>query len=138
MAACLAWGPGAAASHSCAAALWGMIGFRPGPVILTVPRHRKRALPTQVHRWSRPDARQITKIGQIPVTCVERTLLDLAASQTSDTIEETLDDALRRGMATPVRLQAILAVGAQQRRPGVGLLRQLLKARAFAELAGRQ
>src|SRR5437016_12770418 len=37
MAACLWGGPGAAASHRAAAALWSLTGFPPGPVEITSP-----------------------------------------------------------------------------------------------------
>ena len=43
MAACLAWGDGAVVSHIAAAALWGLVGFEPGRVELSVPRMQRRA-----------------------------------------------------------------------------------------------
>jgi predicted transcriptional regulator of viral defense system len=51
LAACLVAGPGAVVSHRSAAVLWGLSGFRPGPIEITVPNgHSVRSPLARVHR----------------------------------------------------------------------------------------
>lgn len=127
MIACLAWGEGAAISHLAAARLWRLVGFEPGAVELTVPRGRDRTGPGVVHRNALA-AVDRTTIDGIPVTTPARTLIDIAAVADAAAAEEALDDALRRGLVSASRLRRRLdALG--KGRPGVGVMRRLLRAR---------
>lgn len=132
IAACLAWGPGAVVSHRAAAALWRLAGFEPGPVELIVPRGRHRKLVGTVHRPLSLPRVDVTMLDAIPVTTPARTLLDLAATEPTDVVEEALDDALRRRLVTVPRLRWRLTETGGSGRPGVTVLRSLLDARGNA------
>ena len=93
LAACLIAGDGAVVSHRSAAVLWGVSGFRPGPLEITVPpgRSGRNAL-ARVHRSA------VERVWQdrIPVTRPSRMLLDLAGVVSGDLLEEAVDDVLCR------------------------------------------
>ena len=93
LAACLISGAGAVVSHRSAAVLWGVSGFRPGPLAITVPpgRSGRNAL-ARVHR---SDVTGVRRDG-IPVTRPARTIADLARVVSGDVLEEAVDDALCR------------------------------------------
>ncbi|HEX9712877.1 MAG TPA: type IV toxin-antitoxin system AbiEi family antitoxin domain-containing protein [Actinomycetota bacterium] len=128
LAACLAWGDGAVASHRAAAALPRLAGFEPGPIELTVPRRRDRIAPGIVHRNALP-AGDVTIVEAIPVTVPARTLIDIAAVASRDAVEEALDDALRRRLVSIARMRWHVR-GDQRGRPGIAVMRALLEARA--------
>lgn len=89
LAACLAAGPFALASHSIAAELWRLPGFEGGPIEISVPRGRWPRLPNVViHTSAHLTKRDGTVIGVIPVTSPARTLSDLAASVEEGRLEE--------------------------------------------------
>lgn len=129
--ACLAWGDEAAASHRSAAPIWCLGGFQWGPVELTVPRARRRSCPGIVHRNLLPPV-DVTVVDAIPVTTPTRTLIDLASVAPSDSVEEALDDALRRGIVSIARLRWRLGELARPGRPGIAAMRRLLDDRAPA------
>ena len=93
MAACLVAGPGAVVSHRSAAVLWGISGFRPGRLEITVPvgRSNRNAL-ARVHRST---VKAVRRDG-VPVTTVARTIADLATVVGGDMLEEAVDDVLCR------------------------------------------
>jgi len=128
MATCLAWGQWAAISHRAAAALWRLAGFDPGPVELTVPRNRKRLEPGIIHRHMLLRS-EVTILEHIPVTRVERTLIDLTWVSPPELVEEAIDDALRRGIVSLPRLRRRLAELGRPGRPGLVTMRRLLDAR---------
>jgi very-short-patch-repair endonuclease len=76
MAAVLACGPGAVASHTTAAALWG-IHERERPLHVTTPRHRRARDGIVVHTSPSAWPAATTRHG-IPVTDAARTLTDCA------------------------------------------------------------
>ena len=135
LAACLAAGEGAVASHRAAAALWRLAGFEPIAIEISVPRGRRpRPYGVTVHQVVLPLV-DVATIEAIPTTTPTRTLLDLAAVAPADAVEEALDDALRRGMVTLARLW--WRVEKLGRRPGVAIIRRLLDARADADGAAQ-
>ena len=93
LAACMMSGAGAVVSHRSAAVLWGVSGFRPGPLDITVPpgRSGRNAL-AKVHRSVVTGVR----LDGIPVTRPARTIADLARVVSGDALEEAVDDALCR------------------------------------------
>lgn len=93
LAACLVAGPGAVLSHRSAAVLWGISGFRPGSLEITVPpgRSNRNAL-ARVHRSPVKGVRR----DRVPVTRVARTVVDLAGVVGGDVLEEAVDDVLCR------------------------------------------
>lgn len=128
MAACLGWGEGAVVSHRAAAALRLLAGCMPGPVELTVPLTRRRSAPGTIHRNVLPPV-DVTTVEGIPVTTVARTLMDIASVAPRDTVEEALDDALRRGLVTMPRLRWRLSELGRSGRPGTAVIRSLIDAR---------
>ena len=97
LAACLVAGPGAVLSHRSAAVVWGMSGFRAGPLEITVPTGRttRNSLAT-VHRSDRLAVRDSTTRQRIPVTRPARTVIDLAGRVGPELLEEAVDDVLCR------------------------------------------
>ena len=99
LAACLAGGESARASFACAAVLWGIDGFGPGPVEITVDRSRRVRLPgVIVHQSAVPD--QVATRAAIPVASVARTLCDLTATKHYKVVERAVDECLRRRLMT--------------------------------------
>lgn len=130
MIACLAWGRDAVVSHCAAAALWILAGFRPGHVVLTLPRIRRtgrRQGLAIVHQSSIPPS-DVTTIDGIPVTTPARTLLDLASVVSREELEEAVDDALPRGLVSLPRLRWMLNRPDNKGRPGIARLRAVVEA----------
>lgn len=128
MAAVLACGKGALASHGTAGVLYELELPR-GPVEVTIPRARS-AGPSGVvvHRPRALGRGERAMRGPIPCTTPARTLVDLAGSVHPDLLEDTLDDVLRRFVPVE-RLLAYLADPSVARRKGVALLRDLAEDR---------
>ena len=99
LAAVLACGPDALVSQRAAFVLWGLEGIRSAPVELTVP-YDSRPIPdgVLVHRTRRQQ--QAAEIRGIPVTTVERTLLNCSAWLPEIIIGKGLDSAIRMGLTT--------------------------------------
>jgi hypothetical protein len=99
MAAVLAAGDGAVASHRTAAAIWRLIDpTDTGPIELIVSRSR-RLDGVRAHRM-RLDHGERTRRRWIPVTTPARTLLDLAASMRAKELGRLVDEAWRRRTVT--------------------------------------
>ena len=108
MSAVLASGDPAVLSHRSAAALWGLIEEHDVDSIeITHPKARRLAGVT-AHRHSLERSERDVRFG-IPVTNIERTLLDVAESLDKIQIGRLIDDALRRRLTTTKRLAAALA-----------------------------
>jgi very-short-patch-repair endonuclease len=71
----------------------------------------------------------ITIVDGIPVTTPARTLIDLAAKESPRIVEEALDDALRRGLVSRVRLRWRIDELGRRGRPGIDVIRSLVAAR---------
>ena len=129
MLAVLAAGVGAVASHRCAAALWGLAGFRPGQPEVTVPRHRRNHMNrlARVHEKQDLEPRQVTRRDGIPVTSVVETLFGLAAVVGRQQLERAVDDALVRKLTTVDAIKAELALPASAGRRGVRALRAAIE-----------
>lgn len=80
-----------------------------------------------VHRVM-PEA-QATKKRGIPLTGIDRTLLDLAGVLERHHLEVALDDALNRRLTTLASLESAILSHARKGRPGSGALRPLIKSR---------
>jgi hypothetical protein len=101
LAAVLAAGAGAVASHMSAAALWRFDGVAQAsaPIEVTVARQRcPRAVPGTVHRSLDLGPADIEPRQLIPRTTAARTLLDIAPRLDPCQLEAALDDAERRGL----------------------------------------
>jgi very-short-patch-repair endonuclease len=126
MAACLAAGQGAVASHRSAAVLWSIPGMEPR-VELTVPERRRVVLAgVTLHRASVLPSFDRRRVEAIPVTSPARTLIDLAAVLDRDRLENALDHCLAGRALTIRQLARRLEALGRNGRKGAGLLAALL------------
>ncbi|MFN2389853.1 MAG: hypothetical protein ABR575_09665, partial [Actinomycetota bacterium] len=101
MAACLWGSPDAIASHRSAGRLWGLEGFLQEGIEITVPRAtRSRSKLLTVHRTLELIRWDVARRERIPVTGVNRTLIDLGAVLDPEELEAALDSALRQRLTT--------------------------------------
>lgn len=134
VAACL-WAPEPAfVSHQSAAALWGLEDFSRERVELSGTAAADAPPGVRYHRVRPPHRRDLTRIRGLPVTTVERTLLDLAGQVVTRGFKERLlerafDEALRRKMTTTDRLGWCLERSRRRGREGVRLFGELLEIR---------
>lgn len=127
MAACLAGGPGAAASHRSAGELWQLDAIPAGLIEITTPRRIERA-PLLAHRSALGEW-ELSRRAGIPVTDPTRTLLDLAAVINKKDLERAYECALRRRLTHPELLAERLERWARSGRTGVTAWRHLLQKR---------
>ena len=123
LAAILACGPNAVASHTSAAWLWGLSTSRPGTFHVTVPtrRHAKAAMHLHFARFADEDC---TFLEGIPATSLARTLLDLAATVSTTRLDRAIERAEGRALFDLRAVDALLArVGGHR---GAGRLRRAL------------
>ncbi len=115
LAAVLTCGPGAALSHTSAAALWGIRPSASPTIHVAVPGHngRQRRRRLRIHRSRRLAADDVTVREGIPVTTVARTLLDLADLLPDQPLKRAIDEAEYRSVFD---LRAVLAT--IERNPG--------------------
>lgn len=137
MAACLAAGEEALASHRAAAVLWGLDGVWGEPLELTVP-YARSPVPTGaiVHRSQRRSDLDVARRDGVPVTSVDRTLIDLGAVLPPVAVELAVEDAARRMLVTLAYLRWRLDELGGRGRRGAGVLRAILDARGAGGLAG--
>jgi len=122
LAACLAAGDDAAASHLTAAFVDRLIDAFPRRIDVTVPYGRQSTAKGFVlHRSRSPFARRF--VDNVPITGAARTLRDLAAVLPREELGVVLDRALRR------RLVKLEAVPDDSRRRGSRTLRELVAER---------
>ena len=127
LAAVLAGGDGALASHRSAAMLHRLDGVKSAPVEVTCRRNRRLFPPTVVvHRpvLFLPVDRGV--VGGIPCTSVALTLINLGAVLRPERVEEALDGAVREGLVRLPFLRWRLDELAARGRPGIGVMRALL------------
>jgi hypothetical protein len=124
MAAVLASGPGAALSHGSAMELWGVRGSR-GPVeVLRLsggPRYRRAGIRLHQTR-SLPESHIVEEQG-IPVTTVERAMLDMAGRLDAKQTERALVAVDRSGRINWAELQRLVARGRGKK--GIARLRRV-------------
>ena len=131
MAACLYAGPGALVSHRTAAVVWGLDGFQPGIIEISVTKSMKPPARSMVfHRFAEIPRTDATYFALLPVTTPARTLLDLGRVVSLQEVEFGLDSALRLKLASMDELWDVLRRHAKRGRGGVRCLRTLLAARA--------
>ena len=121
-AAVLAVGGSAVVSRQAAAALHGIAGYPPLPLVVSVPHgahprvrgvtiHQARDFSSTDHTIHQPSA--------LAVTSVVRTVVDLAAVVTGPKLRHTVAEVLSMRMATLAELGAGLAAVARPGKPGV-------------------
>jgi very-short-patch-repair endonuclease len=126
LAACMACGDASVASHRTAALLRRLIDADAQSIDVTVPprKHPKRD-GIRIYRSSVTDVER-TSIGLVPVTTVERTLLDLSSSLGESDLEDAADRAFRGRWTTPSQLDAYLGKRLERARAGVWTLRRIV------------
>lgn len=130
LAVCLWAGPGAAASHTTAAALLDLKGAHAGDIHVTGTKYARR-LPewATVHRV--PAApRGIVCMKGIPTTPAWRTLVDLGSVVPEPSVERALDDALRRGLVSIPQLRWATQSNGRCHHRGTAALQRLVAARS--------
>jgi hypothetical protein len=128
LAAVLAVGPPAQASHTSAARVWGA-GVDPWEpeVLLTGPSRSSRLPGVVVHRaTSGPAVRSVLR-RRIPVTDPLRTLSDLASLGRRATVEEALSEFVRAQLVTPAAVHRLVEGGGGKGRRGIALLREVVE-----------
>lgn len=121
-AALLASRPDPLLSHLSSAAEIGIARER-GPVHVAVAaRGGRRLAGAVVHRCRFIDPADRSRRNGLPVTTVERTLLDLAETETADRFERIAEEADRHRLLDPDRLRAVVA-----RNPGRHGARRVLE-----------
>jgi len=123
MAAVLAYGPDAVLSHWSAAAHWG-IGAARVRYDVTTP-HKKRSRNTIRAHTAKLHPEDYTVHNGIPITSVERTILDLAATLTKDQITYLIEETNRKRLLDIRALDR--AIARRPRAAGVARLKAVLK-----------
>lgn len=124
LAAVMACGPGAAASHRTAGELLGIRDGGRTALDVTVPRTRHGLPGIVVHRARGLRPEDVTRIRGIAVTTVARTLLDRAATATRNELRRELNQARTRRILDEAALRAQL--GRHAGYAGAGELRRLV------------
>lgn len=96
LAACLAAGPDAVASHRTALRIWGFVGAAGRIEVTVVGRRRVRLPRATVHQSTLLPALDLTTSDQIPITTPARTVVDGSAHQDPRVVGLWLDEAMRR------------------------------------------
>lgn len=135
LAAILACGPDAVASHLTAAAVWGLGDLQLAePFHILVPDRRKRDVAgVMLHSSATIDRLDVTVRGVIPITTPWRTTPDACALLPEYAAEDLTIEVLRRRMASHAQLQAV--VDRMGNAPGTGAVRQALRSFDPIELA---
>jgi very-short-patch-repair endonuclease len=134
MAAILAGGTHAVASHRATAALFELDGFRPNLVEVAISQELRvyrapRGVKVHLHRTSVLDERDRTSVGCIPTMTPLRMLICLGAVVEPARLVHALDSAERRGLVHRDDLERRLAEIRQSGRNGVRALSRILERR---------
>jgi very-short-patch-repair endonuclease len=125
MAAILACGRDAVASHDTAGGIWGFRSPKPGRIDITVLSRCCRSRPgVRLHSTNRIDARDVRRADGIPLTAPSRTLLDLAGSLTPSELAHAFEQARIMRLVRPDDLTAALERFPGRR--GTAAIRRLL------------
>ncbi|HNS51651.1 MAG TPA: type IV toxin-antitoxin system AbiEi family antitoxin domain-containing protein [Anaerolineae bacterium] len=112
----VAWleaGAQAVISHDSALALNDLSDLLPAQVHLTVPRTASRRRLGMTLHTKRLSPQEVTRYEGLPVTTIQRTLVDVAAAGLADEqVRLVIRQAVRRGLVTR---EALLALAAQRR-----------------------
>lgn len=133
LAACLAAGPGAVASHRTALSMWGLLDGEQ-PVVITAPR-QSHPLPDGivVHRPNVLRPVDVTVRQHVPITNPIRSLLDAGVELPRYAVGECVERALHQRLVTVKGLRVILAELGGRGRTGTAALRDHLDRRALGD-----
>jgi len=125
------------ASHTTAAALLGVPGFRlrRDDLHVTVPDHdRRRRTLARVHRTFCLPAHHIRVVQGIPSTCIARTLGDLCKVLSEPRCARVVDIAVARRMTTLLALHRVHQEVRRRGRNGCGVLGRILAERPIGSV----
>jgi predicted transcriptional regulator of viral defense system len=118
------------ASHRSALKLHGILDYRTDEVDVSFARWRRHGLPgVTAHETVCFSPTDHTVVAGVPVTTIERTLIDAGAIHSSRFVEDALDECIRRQWTTPESVAERLRAIAGQGRNGVGVMRTILDQR---------
>jgi hypothetical protein len=129
LAAVLAAGPGACASHASAAQLWGLPGFTHQVIEVSRPRQRHHeGLLGTVHESRRLPESHRRVVDGIPATSPARTLFDLCGSRSVHPAkaERAIANALSHQLVRFGQLEVVLAEMGRRGRRGSALFRKVV------------
>ena len=127
LAAVLAAGEHAVASHLTAAALWRLDGIAQGPIEVTVPAERRpRDVPAILHRSRSLGPADVDRRHRVPRTSAARTLIDIADQLSPEGLERAFDGAERDGLVWRPHVRWRLDELGHVGRPGAARLARLL------------
>jgi hypothetical protein len=127
LAAVLAVGPVAAASHRSAAELHGL--WTPVPAVVEISTTRECSPElgdVKVHRLADLHPRWITAVDGVPCTTVARTLVDLGAVLPEPSVARCFDRAYGRTLVSVSAVKHALDAVARRGRRGAGVMRRVL------------
>lgn len=128
LAAVLACGPGAVASHRSAARLHRFRGVPRGrPEVTLTGTRLPLAKGITVHRTDTLEPVDVTSLDRIPLTTIPRTLLDLGAVAPFEVVELAAQDAIIQGRISPVDLICVLERVGRRGRRGTAALRAVVE-----------
>lgn len=127
----LATEAGAAASHTTAAWVWGVSGFRPHPIHVVVNCHQRHheMLEWTVHQFTGLPAHHVMVMDAVPVTSPALTMLHLAQVVSRRRLGQAIDSAWSLGILTGADLFALDKELARSGRNGIVALREEAEAR---------
>ncbi len=132
LAAVLAVGPDAVASHRSAAWLWGLARFTPHALEVAVARPRHpRPDGVLVHRSTDLVPRHTTVTRGIRVTTPARTVVDLGAVVPPPTVVRAMEQWASERLLSVVEVEVLRDEVGRQGRRGAGVVREILEARAL-------
>jgi very-short-patch-repair endonuclease len=109
-AALLVCGEGAFLSHHTAAFVWGLRGWRPLAIDVSVPeRYRARREGLNVHRVGAIDRRDLRRKQGLAISSPARVLVEIAAALSGRDLERALDEGLERRLVRIAEVRAALA-----------------------------
>ncbi|MEX2548668.1 MAG: type IV toxin-antitoxin system AbiEi family antitoxin domain-containing protein [Nitriliruptoraceae bacterium] len=115
--ACLWVGEDAAASHDTALAIYELADVMPAVIHITTPRgFRGRRPGVRVHTAPLGDRERTERAG-VPVTTVERTIIDTLERSGPDLATQSAEQALERGLVTRRRLRTALEAHGEVTQP---------------------
>lgn len=134
LAAVMAAGPDALASHRCAGVLWGFDAIYGRIIEVTVP-YLESPEPNGVivHRTRRPN--HASMVDGIPITSADKTLLDLASQLPQPILEKAARSAVRDGITTVDVMDREVAVYGGRGVAGTRKYRRVVAAIAYDQSA---
>lgn len=128
MAAVFACGQGTVLSHRSAARLWGLSPYEPERVEVSrdAPGRTRRGAILLRQARLLPD--EVEEVDGIPVTCVSRTIFDLAAVVSEREVERAFHEAEVKRLTSRVSLPQL--IDRHPRRRGIEAVRSILARRA--------